>query len=43
MNNTVYENAIKQESNVDYGLDVNYKWYWYFKLAEQKYKMRLSY
>jgi len=42
-NSNVYENIIDYEPNVDYGLEVNYKLYWYFKFAEQKYKMRLSY
>lgn len=37
----IYENVIDYDSNVDYGLEVNYKLYWYFKFAEQKYKMRL--
>jgi hypothetical protein len=42
-NNSIYENIIDYEPNVDYGLEVNYKLYWYFKFAEQKYKMKLSY
>ncbi|MBL4643596.1 MAG: hypothetical protein JKY44_08405 [Flavobacteriaceae bacterium] len=42
-NSSIYENVIEYETNVDYGLEVNYKLYWYFKFAEQKYKMRLSY
>ena len=42
-NSTIYENIIQYEPNVDYGLEVNYKLYWYFKFAEQKYKMRLTY
>ena len=37
----IYENVIDYQSNVRYGLEVNYKLYWYFKFAEQKYKMRL--
>jgi hypothetical protein len=40
-NGNIYENVIEFESNVDYGLEVNYKLFWYFKFAEQKYKMRL--
>ena len=42
-NPNIYENVIEYEPNVDYGLEVNYKLYWYFKFAEQKYKMRLTY
>ncbi len=42
-NSSIYENVIEYETNVDYGLEVNYKLYWYFKFAEQKYKMRLNY
>ncbi|WKD85928.1 hypothetical protein KCTC32516_01277 [Polaribacter huanghezhanensis] len=42
-NSNIYENAIDYQANIDYGLDVNYKLYWYFKFAEQKYKMKLSY
>ena len=40
-NSNIYENIIEYDSNVDYGLEVNYKLFWYFKFAEQKYKMRL--
>jgi hypothetical protein len=40
-NHNIYENVIDYNSNVDYGLEVNYKLYWYFKFAEQKYKMSL--
>ncbi len=42
-NPSIYENIIEYEPNIDYGLEVNYKLYWYFKFAEQKYKMRLNY
>ena len=42
-NSNIYENVIEYDSNVDYGLEVNYKLFWYFKFAEQKYKMRLNY
>ncbi len=42
-NSSIYGNVIEYEPNVDYGLEVNYKLYWYFKFAEQKYKMRLTY
>ena len=40
-NTNIYENIIEYKPNVDYGLEVNYKLYWYFKFAEQKYNMRL--
>jgi len=40
---SIYENVIDYDLNVDYGLEVNYKLYWYFKFAEEKYKMRLNY
>ena len=42
-NSNIYENVIEYDSNVDYGLEVNYKLFWYFKFAEQKYKMKLNY
>jgi uncharacterized protein YcfL len=42
-NSNIYENVVDYQQNVDYGLDVNYKLYWYFKFAEQKYKMKLTY
>ena len=42
-NSSIYENVIEYLPNVDYGLDVNYKLFWYFKFAEQKYKMKLNY
>ena len=42
-NTNIYENIIEYKPNVDYGLEVNYKLYWYFKFAEQKYKMRLTF
>jgi len=38
----IYENVIDYQTNVDYGLDVNYKLFWYFKFAEQKYRMKLD-
>ncbi len=38
----IYENVIDYQTNVDYGLDVNYKLFWYFKFAEQKYRMKLN-
>ncbi len=42
-NSSIYENIIDYEPSVDYGLDVNYKLYWYFKFAENKYRMKLTY
>jgi hypothetical protein len=42
-NSNIYENIIDYQPNLDYGLDVNYKLYWYFKFAENKYKMKLLY
>jgi len=42
-NSSIYENVVDYQHNLNYGLDVNYKLYWYFKFAEQKYKMTLSY
>tara|TARA_R110002096_G_scaffold300502_5_gene495185 strand:- start:14 stop:424 length:411 start_codon:yes stop_codon:yes gene_type:complete len=38
----IYENYIDYDANTKYGLEVNYKLYWYFKFAEQKYKMKLT-
>lgn len=40
-NSNIYENVIDYQPNLNYGLDVNYKLYWYFKFAENKYKMKL--
>ncbi len=39
----IYQNIIDYDPAIDYGLEVNYKLYWYFKFAEKKYKMRLDY
>jgi hypothetical protein len=36
-----YENNIDYMSHLDYGLDVNYKLFNYFKFVEYKYKIRL--
>ncbi|MDG2194917.1 MAG: DUF6146 family protein [Polaribacter sp.] len=41
-NHNIYENIIEYNSHINYGLEVNYKLYWYFKFAEQKYNMRLQ-
>ncbi len=40
-NPNIYENVIDYDPEVDYGLEVNYKLYWYFKFAEEKYRMSL--
>lgn len=42
-NTNIYENIIDYNPTEDYGLEVNYKLFWYFKFAEQKYKMKLDY
>lgn len=39
-NSAIYENVIDYDFNTDYGLDVNYKLYNYFKFVEYKYKQR---
>ena len=41
-NSSIYENEIEYEPTIDYGLEVNYKLFSYFKFAEQKYKMKLK-
>ena len=41
-NPNIYENIINYQSNIDYGLEVNYKLFWYFQFAQRKYNMRLS-
>lgn len=42
-NSSIYENVIDYQPNLDYGLEVNYKLFWYFKFAENKYKIKLTY
>ena len=37
-NPSIYENQINYDFNIDYGLEVNYKLYNYFKFVEYKYK-----
>lgn len=37
-NPNIYENTIDYNANIDYGFDVNYKLYNYFKFVEYKYK-----
>jgi len=39
-NSSIYENVIDYNFNTDYGLDVNYKLYNYFKFVEHKYKQK---
>lgn len=41
-NGLIYENIIDYRPQVDYGLEVNYKLFWYFQFAQRKYKMRLG-
>ncbi len=38
----IYENVIDYQRQVNYGLEVNYKLFWYFQFAQRKYGMRLS-
>lgn len=40
-NSSIYENQIDYNFNTNYGLDVNYKLYNYFKFVEYKYKQKL--
>ena len=37
-NPSIYENQINYDFNIDYGLDLNYKLYNFFKFVEYKYK-----
>lgn len=39
---SIYENVIDYQPNVNYGLEVNYKLFWYFQFAQRKYNMRLG-
>lgn len=41
-NANIYENIIDYQPNINYGLEVNYKLFWYFQFAQRKYNMRLS-
>lgn len=36
-----FEERIDYHPNIDYGLEVNYKLYWYFKFMEHKYGINL--
>ena len=38
----IYENIIDYQPNIDYGLEVNYKLFWYFQFAQRKYNIRLG-
>ena len=38
----IYENIIDHKTHIDYGLEVNYKLFWYFQFAQRKYNMRLG-
>lgn len=42
MGRAPYEEQIFYNPNIDYGLEVNYKLYWYFKFMEHKYGIRLN-
>lgn len=37
----IIENHLNYDYNIDYGLDVNRKLYWYFKFIEERYSIRL--
>lgn len=37
---TLYEQQIEYDANIDYGLEVNYQLYNYFKFVEYKYKVK---
>ena len=41
-NPNIYENVIDYQTHIDYGLEVNYKLFWYFQFAQRKYNMRLG-
>ena len=41
-NPNIYENIIDYQTHIDYGIEVNYKLFWYFQFAQRKYKMRLG-
>lgn len=40
-NPNLYEQIIQYDSNLDYGLEVNYKLFMYFKFFQKKYNQRL--
>ncbi|SDW49653.1 hypothetical protein SAMN05444411_101857 [Lutibacter oricola] len=41
-NTSIYENEIDYNSHTDYGLEVNYKLFNYFKFVEYKYKQQFN-
>jgi hypothetical protein len=41
MHTPPFEDRIEYNPHIDYGLDVNYKLYWYFKFMEHKYGINL--
>lgn len=41
-NPNIYENIIDYQTHIDYGLEVNYKLFWYFQFAQRKYNMKLG-
>lgn len=41
MHSMPFEETIEYNPNIDYGLDVNYQLYWYFKFIESKYNVNL--
>jgi len=42
-NSMLYEQTIEYRSGIDYGKEVNYMLYMYFKFFQEKYNQRLSY
>ena len=42
-NSMLYQQLIDYRSNIDYGMEVNYLLYMYFKFFQQKYNQRLGY
>ena len=41
-NNGLYENYIDYNPNIDYGIDINYKLYYYFKYFEETNHLKLQ-
>ncbi len=40
-NKDLYDNYIEYDPKIDYGIDINYKLYYYFKYFEHKYHLKL--
>ncbi|VAV86151.1 hypothetical protein MNBD_BACTEROID02-1823, partial [hydrothermal vent metagenome] len=40
-NTNLYEQEINYSPHIDYGIEVNYKLFMYFKFFQQKYKQKL--